>query len=147
MVKLMFLSVNPVFLNTDSYSRPQIAYAEEVGIPPSRGSIIVMTLGAASVVGRVSFGKIVTLGYLDHLHMDQLSMTVTGIMVLILPLIRTFSGLLFYVMVTGFVDGCYSVLLPTLTTAFSGHERKLAGWGMLNLFASVTFTLGPPVAG
>ena len=52
-----------------------------------------------------------------------------------------------YVIVIGLLDGCYVVLLPTLTEAFSGNENKFLGWGFLNLVCSVSFTMGPVTAG
>lgn len=106
-----------------------------------------MILGAATTVGRIAFGKIIMLGYLDHLHLDQFTMVITGVLIIVLPLIRNFPGLVCFVLLLGLSDGCYSVLLPILTTTFCGQDRTLLGWGVLNLMCSVTFTLGPPVAG
>ena len=74
--------------------------------------------------------------------------TVSGAGVLLLPnLFTTFEALMCYVVFVGFVDGCYVVLLPTLTEAFTCEDQKVVAWGILNFFASVTFTLGPVVAG
>ncbi len=66
---------------------------------------------------------------------------------MMLPLIRYFPGLVSYVIIVGLVDGCYVVLLPILSTALIGAENKMLGWGLLVTVASVTYTVGPPVAG
>ena len=66
---------------------------------------------------------------------------------MMLPLCKSFTSIMIYVIITGLVDGCYTVLLPTLTEAFTGEDKKVLAWGILNFFASITFTLGPPVAG
>ena len=66
---------------------------------------------------------------------------------MMLPLCDSFASIMVYVIITGLVDGCYTVLLPTLTEAFTGEDKKVLAWGILNFFASITFTLGPPVAG
>ena len=52
-----------------------------------------------------------------------------------------------YVVVVGLVDGCYVVLLPILTTSLVGIENSVLAWGFLIGTSSITFTLGPPVAG
>ena len=83
----------------------------------------------------------------DHCLVTSCSQVITGTGVMLLPLCRTFGAIIAYVTLTGVVDGCYVVLLPTLTEAFTGEDKKVLAWGILNFFASITFTLGPPVAG
>ena len=51
-----------------------------------------MVLGATTAFGRLLFGKIVQVGYLNRLHMHQLSMVVTGTGVMLLPLIKSYIG-------------------------------------------------------
>ena len=112
-----------------------------------QGSNLVMILGGATAVGRLMFGKIVEWGYLNRVHMHQLSMVITGTACMFLPVIRSFVGLVCYVVLAGLVDGCYVVLLPVLTTQLVGLENRVMAWGFLVAMSSVTFTLGPPIAG
>ena len=125
-----------------------MAYANDIGVPPSKGSLLVMLLGGFTATGRILFGKVMEWGYLNRLNMHQLSMVLTGTAAMLLPLIKTFSGLVCYVIFVGLVDGCYVVLLPVLTTTLvgSGSDSVLA-WGYLTMVTSITYTLGPPVAG
>ncbi|XP_060079659.1 monocarboxylate transporter 3-like [Ylistrum balloti] len=124
-----------------------VSYAEDIGISPDQGSIFVMLLGASTAIGRISFGKIVQLGFLNRIHMHQISMVITGTGVMLLPMIKTFSGIVAYVIVVGLVDGCYVVLLPVLTTSLMGPENTVLAWCFLVGTSSITFTLGPPIAG
>ena len=124
-----------------------MSHALTLGIPTSKGSILMMTLGASTATGRIMFGKIITFGILDRLHMHQLSMVVTGVACMMLPLIKTFAGLVIYVILVGLVDGCFVVMMPLLTLTLAGVENKVLAWGYLVGVSSVTFTLGPPVAG
>ena len=124
-----------------------MSYAMDQGIPPEKGSILVMLLGAMTAFGRVLFGRIVQSQILNRLHMHQLSMVVTGSAVMLLPLITSFTGIILYVVAIGLVDGCYVVLLPVLTATLLTGENVVSAWGFLIGTASVTFTLGPPVAG
>lgn len=109
--------------------------------------MLIMVLGISTAVGRIMFGKIVGLGVLNRLHMHQLSMVVTGTAVMMLPMIRSFTGIILYVVSIGLVDGCYVVLLPVLTVSLMAGENSVTAWGFLIGTSSVTFTLGPPVAG
>ncbi|CAH1798541.1 unnamed protein product [Owenia fusiformis] len=124
-----------------------VSYAETIGIPPEKGSILVMCLGASTATGRIMFGKIVKSGVMNRLHMHQLSMVVTGAASMLLPLIKSFPGLIIYVICVGLVDGCYVVLLPVMTSALVGADNTVLAWGFLIGTSSFTFTLGPPVAG
>ncbi|KAK3097753.1 hypothetical protein FSP39_012826 [Pinctada imbricata] len=124
-----------------------VSYAKDQGIPPEKGSILVMLLGGCTAFGRILFGRIVQSRILNRLAMHQLSMVVTGTAVMLLPLIKSFTGIIAYVLVIGLVDGCYVVLLPVLTSALLTGENIVSAWGFLIGTCSITFTLGPPVAG
>ncbi|XP_046560171.1 uncharacterized protein LOC124269203 [Haliotis rubra] len=124
-----------------------VSYAVDNGISQEQGSMLVMILGAVTATGRILFGKIVQYGFLDRVHMHQLSMVITGAGTMLLPLITSFGGLAAYVIVIGLVDGCYVVLLPLLTCSLVGSDKAVLAWGFLIGTSSITFTLGPPVAG
>ncbi|XP_067676408.1 uncharacterized protein [Haliotis asinina] len=124
-----------------------VSYAADNGISQEQGSMLVMILGAVTATGRILFGKIVQYGFLDRVHMHQLSMVITGAGTMLLPLITSFGGLAAYVIVIGLVDGCYVVLLPLLTCSLVGSDKAVLAWGFLIGTSSITFTLGPPVAG
>ncbi|KAL4232930.1 hypothetical protein ACF0H5_007618 [Mactra antiquata] len=124
-----------------------VSYAIDQGVSADLASLLMMILGGTTAVGRIMFGKIVQLGILNRLHMHQLSMIVTGAGVMLLPLIKSYIGIVMYVVTVGLVDGCFVVLLPIMTTALMGIEKTVIAWGFLIGACSVTFTLGPPVAG
>ena len=92
-------------------------------------------------------GKIITFGILDRLNMHMLSMVITGVACMMVPLIKTFAGLMTYVICVGLVDGCFVVMMPLLTLTLAGVENKVTAWGYLVGVSSVTLMLGPPVAG
>ncbi|XP_071133843.1 monocarboxylate transporter 12-like isoform X2 [Mytilus edulis] len=124
-----------------------VAYAEDCGIPPEKGAIFIMMLGACTAFGRILFGKIIQYGYLNRLAMHQFSMVVTGTGVMLLPYLKSFTGISAYVICIGLVDGCYVVLLPVLTATLVGVDNTVLAWGFLVGTSSVTFTAGPPLAG
>ncbi|WAR07024.1 MOT10-like protein [Mya arenaria] len=124
-----------------------VSYAIDQGVSPELASILMMILGAATALGRIMFGRIVAAGVLNRLHMHQLSMVITGAGVMVLPLIKSYPGIVAYVVTVGLVDGCFVVLLPIITAQLMGIENSLLAWGFMIGTCSLTFTLGPPAAG
>ncbi|KAK3606747.1 hypothetical protein CHS0354_036545 [Potamilus streckersoni] len=124
-----------------------VSFAFHIGIPPEKGSFIMVLFGGCTACGTLVFGKIVELKILNRLHMHQFSMVVTGTAIMLLPLAKSLTGVIIYVVVVGLVDGCFVVLLPILTTTLVGLENAVLAWGFLIGVSSITFTLGPPIAG
>lgn len=125
----------------------QVPYSIDVGIPDDKSFILMTVLGFCTATGRILFGKIVSLGILNQLQMHQLSMVIFGGGIMLLPLISSFNGLMVYTSFLGLVDGCYSVLVPLLTASLVGPENAVLAWGFLIGTNSLTFIMGPPVAG
>lgn len=132
---------------SNTYPSFQVSYAEGLGISNERGSVLLMILGGATATGRICFGKIVQYGFINRLNMHQVSMIITGAGTMMLSLITSFGGLVVYVICIGLVDGCYVVLLPLLTATLVGEDKAVLAWGFLVGACSITFTIGPPVAG
>jgi len=124
-----------------------VSHVTDLGISPDKGSLLLMVLGGSTAVGRIMFGKIVDMGWMDRLHMHQMSLVITGTGAMILPCIKAYWGLMIYVICAGLVDGCMVVLLPVLTTTLMGAENKVVAWGYLTGVSAITFTIGPPTAG
>ncbi|KAL3881964.1 hypothetical protein ACJMK2_028346 [Sinanodonta woodiana] len=124
-----------------------VSFAFHIGIPPEKGFLIMVLFGGCTTCGRLMFGKIVELTFLNWLHMHQLSMIVTGIAIMLLPLAKSLTGVIIYVVVAGLVDGCFVVLLSILTMNVVGLENAGLAWSFLTGISSITFTLGPPIAG
>ncbi|ESO89208.1 hypothetical protein LOTGIDRAFT_83181, partial [Lottia gigantea] len=124
-----------------------VSFAVDQGATVEQGSIIIMVFGASTATGRLLFGKIVQLGLLNRLHMHQLSMILSGSATMFLPLISSYDGLLVFIIFFGLVDGCFVVLLPLMTCSLVRTDKVALAWSFLICSSSITFTLGPPVAG
>ncbi|XP_071108045.1 monocarboxylate transporter 13-like [Haliotis cracherodii] len=124
-----------------------VSYAMDQGISADTAAYLLMALGCATTIGRILSGKIVQYGFLNRLHLHQLTMIITGTAFMILPCIESFAGLLAYSIVLGLVDGCYVVLLPILTSSLIGADKAVLAWCFMSCVCSLTFSLGPPVSG
>ena len=124
-----------------------VSFAADNGVSAEDGALIMAVFGASTAAGRLLFGKVIQWGFLNRVHLHQLSMVITGVGSMLLPLLTTFGGLLVYVIVLGLVDGCFVVLIPVLTTTLMGAEQTVLAWGFTEGCSALTFTLGPPIAG
>jgi MCP family monocarboxylic acid transporter-like MFS transporter 10 len=93
------------------------------------------------------WGKIVQWRILNQVNLHQASMIVTGTGYMLLPMIKSYGGLIAYCTVHGLVDGCFVVLLPIVTSKLVGSEKASVAWGFLVAVCSLTFMTGPPMAG
>jgi len=148
--KVFLLWVTAITLAFFGYYIPYVhlvSHVVDLGMTPAQGSILLMVLGGSTAFGRIVFGKLVDTGIMDRLHMQILSLVITGTGTMLLPLITNFWGILAYVLVMGMVDGCYVVLLSILTLNLMGADNHVVAFGYLTCANAITFMIGPPVAG
>ncbi|XP_059152863.1 monocarboxylate transporter 12-like [Physella acuta] len=124
-----------------------VSYAGFLGISASRASYIVMAMGGATTVSRLITGKILTCQLLSRLHFKQTIFVVMGTSYLLLAHVTTIEGLYVFAVVRGLLDGAHIVMLPMLTASMVGQNKALLGWGYIAGAISITYTIGPPIAG
>lgn len=128
-------------------SSNQVKYADDLGIPPSKGSWLVGFLSIMSTVGRVIFGKICELQCINKLHVYQLSVFIIGISTIICPITEGYAGLLVYSLVFGFFDGCFVGQVAVITGDIAGRSKLSQAIGNMFGVVAIPMMLGPPVAG
>ncbi|XP_013078826.2 monocarboxylate transporter 12-like isoform X2 [Biomphalaria glabrata] len=132
------------------YQIPNIllaSYAGFLGISASRASYIVMAMGGATTVSRLITGKILTCQLLSRLNFKQTIFIVMGTSYLLLAHVTTIEGLYVFAVVRGLLDGAHNVMLPMLTASMVGRKKAMLGWGYIAGAISLTYTIGPPIAG
>ena len=88
-----------------------VAHAKHLGIDKSDCSTLVVVLGGTMAAGRLLFGKVVQLGFLNYLQMIQLSMVATASITMLLPVFTSFLGLTIAVREMGFTACSHAVLV------------------------------------
>lgn len=125
----------------------QVKYADDLGIPPSKGSWLVGFLSIMSTVGRVLFGKLCELRYVNKIYMYQASLLAIGLSTVICPITESYAGLVAYSLVFGFFDGCFVGQVAVITGDIAGKERLSQAIGNMFGILAIPMSLGPPVAG
>lgn len=124
-----------------------VKYADDLGIPPSKGSWLVGILSIMSTVGRVIFGKLCELRCVNKIYMYQFSLLAIGLSTVICPITESYAGLVAYSVVFGFFDGCFVGQVAVITGDIAGKERLSQAIGNMFGVVAIPMSLGPPVAG
>ena len=74
-------------------------YANDLGIPTSKGAWLVGFLSIMSTLGRVIFGKICELRWVNKVYVYQFSVFIIGLSTMICPITEGYAGLLTYSLV------------------------------------------------
>lgn len=122
-------------------------FAEDLGIPKAKGAWLIGFLSITSTVGRVVFGKLSELQFVNRLYMYQFSILCIGVITVLCPLAKTYAGLVSYALVFGFFDGCFVGQVAVITADVVGHEKLSQAVGNMFGTLAIPMSLGPPVAG
>jgi len=124
-----------------------VRHAEDCGIPREKASLLVGIMSVGSTFGRLFFGRISDHPRVNRLYIYQLAFLSMGIGNTLLPLLTSFTGIVFYCISFGVFEGVYVALASVLTADIVGRDKLAPGIGMLFGIKSIPLTVGPPFAG
>ena len=125
----------------------QVRYAEDLGVPKSKGAWLVGFLSITSTLGRVVFGKISDLKFVNRLYLYQFSIFCIGVTTLLCPLVKNYAGLVGYALIFGFFDGCFVGQVAVITADVVGRDKLSQAVGNMFGTMAIPLSLGPPLAG
>ncbi|XP_058507953.1 monocarboxylate transporter 9-like isoform X1 [Solea solea] len=114
---------------------------EEVSIFP------LVSIGAiATGVGKLVLGILVDIRWINSIYLYTFTMFGGGVVLLLLPVTKTYFGLQILSALHGFFSGNWS-LTSYITTNIVGLDRLTQAHGILMFFGGLGIMLGPPVVG
>ena len=126
---------------------PQVKHCEELGMPKQDGANLFIYFGVAGIFGRLLCAGVSQIFRPDKFRLMQFgSFYPIGIATLLLPLIKSYAGLIFYMIVVGvaravhiasFNVGLFDLVGPSL------HPQAIA---MQYLVISFSYGVSPPFA-
>ena len=125
----------------------QVRYAEDLGVPKSKGAWLIGFLSITSTLGRVVFGKISDLKFVNRLYLYQFSIFSIGLSTLLCPLLKNYAGLVGYALIFGFFDGCFVGQVAVITADVVGRDKLSQAVGNMFGTLAIPMSLGPPLAG
>ncbi|XP_070567930.1 monocarboxylate transporter 10-like [Ptychodera flava] len=121
-------------------------------LPDAHGTILIVLLGATSLIGRYLFGHISDYPrvkkIVNRVELQQLSMIAIGLFSMLVPtLVLHFSALAVAILVMGLFDGCYVCMIGPVAVDIVGAKNASQAVGFLLGLMALPMTAGPPLAG
>ncbi|XP_062615582.1 monocarboxylate transporter 10-like [Saccostrea cucullata] len=115
--------------------------------PKSNAFILITCMQVTSGIGRLVFGKIADLKFVNRIYMQQCAFVVTGFVTACIPFSASFEGLVAICLIMGICDGISVCLLGPIAFDLVGPQNASQAIGFMLGGFSIPFTVGPPIAG
>lgn len=107
---------------------------------------LVSIVAAATGVGKLVIGMLADAPWINSLYLYALTVTGSGVALLLVPMLKSYAGLQVLSAAIGFCSGNWSIT-SYITTHLVGLERLGQAHGLLMCFGGFGIMLGPPVVG
>ena len=125
----------------------QVHCAEEMGYSYREGSLLLSYVGVSSGFGKMLFGKISDLPFVNIFVLYIVCMILSGVSSLIVIFSTTYLMLVVYSALFGFLDGSFIGLMSIMTFECADPDYMAQAWGGVLMIESLAMLVGPPAAG
>lgn len=115
--------------------------------PGENGAFLITCTQITSAIGRLVFGKVADLKFVNRITMQQVAFLVMGVTTACIPFSSSFGGLIAISLVLGLSDGVFVCLIGPIAFDIVGQYQASQAIGFLLGIFAIPFTIGPPVAG
>ena len=122
-------------------------YALQQGVGKQHSSYLVSALCLSSLIGRVLIAFIAGCSGCNRFALFIISTAITGVVVMLHPVINSYMGLLVLSVSYGIFFGMQLGLLAVITVELFGIERLTSAYGYLMFGNGTGALIGPPLAG
>ncbi|XP_031561944.1 monocarboxylate transporter 10-like [Actinia tenebrosa] len=126
-----------------------IRMAKDIGVPRAHSTLLIVYLAINQTVFKVLFGKLGDFARSKRIMILQGILFIQAIATMLCPLATKYGYfiLVIYVVLFGFADGCWSVMIGMGTELIVGKAMMPRAFGCLYGLISIPLILGPPIAG
>ena len=120
---------------------------ETLGVPDSEGALLVGYLSVTAIFGKLLCGRLADSPKIKRFYLlvgSSLALAVSNIGV---TAATDYEGLLIFVLIFGFFDGCFVLVVPLITQDIVGVPLVANALGSQYGLNALAMTLGPPVSG
>lgn len=122
-----------------------VPYARDKGLSAASAAFLVSVMGVANIIGRVVLGTVAD--RFGRRRIIQLALAAMSVSILMWPLARSESTILWFAAAYGFFAGTFISLLFAVTADYFGIHRLAGVTGMLNTAAAFGTLIGAPASG
>lgn len=123
------------------------AYANSVGLSKSDSSLLLSISAVVDLFGRLGFGYIADFDLFPKYKAYSFSIFITGVSVLFLPIVTSFTWFAVLISIYGLGLGCWFLLIPVLLSEYHGTEAIASSYGLVRLFQGLITLVVPPFIG
>ncbi|KER23052.1 hypothetical protein T265_08995 [Opisthorchis viverrini] len=117
------------------------------GYGETESAYLLASLGILNTIGRLISGWLSDRPWVNIVLVNNVSLLVSGVATAILPLLRTYSGMMFYACFFGFVIAAFIAVRTILIVELIGLDRLSNAFGFLLLFQGIAVVGAPPALG
>lgn len=121
--------------------------AKTKGIPEEQAKWLLPVIGVFNTLGRIAFGWLADRKWLSALALNNISLLSCGVLTLICPYLSSYTSLMIYSILFGFIISAYICLTSIVLTDLLGLDRLTNAFGILVVSRSIACFIGTPVAG
>ena len=111
------------------------------------GSLLLSYIAVGSGIGKIIFGKISDIPWVDTVRLYNFCMVLSGLSPLLAIYAEGYSMLVIYVVVLGLLDGCIIGLMTIVTFECTDRDKMSEAWGGVLMIQSFSMLVGAPAAG
>ena len=122
-------------------------YCLDLGISADLASRLFIFLGLSSSVARVVTGRICDFTWVNTIYIYQFGALLVGFSIVVLPVIRSYTGIVIFAVIYGIGDGIFVTTMNSLLMFSVDEKRRAAALGLGSSLLSLGTVAGPPFAG
>ncbi|XP_071085135.1 monocarboxylate transporter 12-like isoform X2 [Haliotis cracherodii] len=152
------LLMNPVFLVylcsvlITNFGYPNVfimlaSYCQELDLNKDTAALLFSLIGLSDLCGRLFFGWFSDLKFFPRRYGFLGTMAISGMLSILLPLVKCYEMLIFFCCTYGFFAGSYIALIAVVLVDCLGIEKLSSAFGFTTLSMSISLLIGPPIVG
>lgn len=117
------------------------------GIDKDKAAFLLSLIGITNMLGRLLFGWLSDLPQINCLLLNNLSLCLSGVAVVLMPFCSSYSTTVAACMIFGLIVAAYILLTSIILVELFGLDNLTNSFGLLSLCRGAACMVGPPLAG
>ena len=118
-----------------------------IGIKEVDAAFLISVLSIVATIFKVISGKIAGVKRINTLKLYQFALMVMGVATTLIPVQKSYFGLVIYAIVFGISESCFIVMIPLITKEIVGVQRLPLALGCVFMLMGIPTIVGAPIAG
>ncbi|XP_052265124.1 monocarboxylate transporter 14-like isoform X2 [Dreissena polymorpha] len=145
----MFICLGNVFAMIGFYV-PYVFLVDRailLGVEQTRASLLLSVIGITNTIGRVLSGLLADRPWMNSLMLNNVSMLVAGVAMVLTPFCTTFPTLVLAALMFGLMTSAFISLTSIILVDLLGLGKLTNAFGLLSMGRGIAAVVGPPMAG